>query len=99
MIRGITAARGKSASSEVESESDSYSTAGYTSGAFATDEERGVASFSQGAESDTNNSTGGTQTKERGNVRNSGHATVPSPGYIRAFGQARQDNWDHGPRR
>ena len=72
-----------SASSEGESESDGYSTDGYTSGAFASDEDIEAAPFSKGAKSDTNTSTGGVHTEEReiGSKLHSGQATVPSPGY------------------
>ena len=81
LIRVDTPARGLSTRSEGELESDGYSTDGYTSGAFATEKDIGAASFSPGAESDAYTSTGGTHTKERGIGRNSGQATVPSPGY------------------
>ena len=50
---------------EGELESDGYSIDGYTSGAFTSDEDIGAASFSQGAESDTNTLIAGIHRSER----------------------------------
>ena len=55
-----------SASSEGESDSEGYTTYGNTSGAYATDEDIGETSFTQGVESDTSTPTTRLCTEGRG---------------------------------
>ena len=53
LIRGSTPARVIPTSSEGETDSEGYTTDGYTSGAYGTDEDLGGAGYSQGADSET----------------------------------------------
>ena len=82
LIRGSLPARATSASSEGESDSEGYTTDGYTSGAYETDED--IAGTILGQEVDSDASTSATQTlaTRRENVTShSGDVTIPSPGY------------------
>ena len=82
LIRGSLPARATSASSEGESDSEGYTTYGYTSGAYGTDEDIAGTILSQEVDSDA--STSATQTlamRREGVTSQSGDITIPSPGY------------------
>ena len=82
LIRESLPARATSASSEGESDSEGYTTDGYTSGAYETDED--IACTILGQEVDSDASTSATQTlatRREGVTSQSGDVTIPSPGY------------------
>ena len=82
LIRGNLPARATSASSEGESDSEGYTTAGYTSGAYGTDED--IAGTTLDQEVDFDASTPATQTlpiRREDVTSQSGDITIPSPGY------------------
>ena len=83
LIRGESPFKAKAATSEIETDSEGYTTDGYTSGALASDEEIGIAGFGSGAQAGSGKSTqelpGGPMEGE--SLPGGSHCTVPSPGY------------------
>ena len=83
LIRGESPFKAKPATSEIETDSEGYTTDGYTSGALASDEEIGIPGFGSDAQARPGKSTqelpGGHTEGE--SLHGDTHYTVPSPGY------------------
>ena len=83
LIGGESPFKAKPATSGIKTDSEGYTTDGYTSGALASDEEIGIAGFGSGAQSGPAKSTqelpGGPMEGE--SLPGGSYYTVPSPGY------------------